>query len=165
MTFRFPREVGIVLAAAGWYQGRRDELYVARATRRLQEQASRFSDRAGGRFHLFPAASAVLAEFGGIAVEQDGPGRQVRRRPFEFDVVQVAATTQTLAGFSEVIGRRVLPIGLEGANDSILAIDEDGRVFALDHAGDWFLGPSIDAALTTLVTGTRPPRLTEAGTW
>ncbi|MGW1148936.1 SUKH-3 domain-containing protein, partial [Streptomyces sp. NPDC002454] len=28
--------------------------------------------------------------------------------------------------------------------------------------GDWYLGPDMDAALTTLVTGARPARLSTA---
>lgn len=33
-------------------------------------------------------------------------------------------------------------------------------MYALDHTGDWFLGPDIDTALTTLLSGTTPARLT-----
>ncbi|MDX2295048.1 MULTISPECIES: SUKH-3 domain-containing protein, partial [Streptomyces] len=42
----------------------------------------------------------------------------------------------------------------------VLAMDAEGRVYSLDHAGDWYLGRDIDAALATLVTGTQPTRLT-----
>ena len=38
----------------------------------------------------------------------------------------------------------------------------DGRVYTLDHTGDWYLGPDIDQALATLIAGTQPPRLTTA---
>ena len=44
----------------------------------------------------------------------------------------------------------------------MLAIDAEGRVYALDHTGDWYLGPDIDHALNTLLTGTQPIRLTSA---
>ncbi|MGH3669286.1 MAG: SUKH-3 domain-containing protein [Pseudonocardiaceae bacterium] len=54
---------------------------------------------------------------------------------------------------------------MEGDHDSTLAIDEAGRVFALDHVGEWYLGESIDAALITLITGSQPPRLDDDGTW
>ncbi|MYR63781.1 SUKH-3 domain containing protein, partial [Streptomyces sp. SID625] len=32
----------------------------------------------------------------------------------------------------------------------------------LDHTGDWYLGPGIDQALTALVSGLTPVRLTTA---
>lgn len=44
----------------------------------------------------------------------------------------------------------------------MLAIDTEGRVYSIDHTGDWFLGQDIDEALATLVTGTQPPRLTSS---
>ncbi|MCW2874273.1 SUKH-3 domain-containing protein, partial [Actinacidiphila oryziradicis] len=34
-----------------------------------------------------------------------------------------------------------------------------GRVYAIDHTGDYYLGPTIDRALTTLLTGSPPVRL------
>jgi len=42
----------------------------------------------------------------------------------------------------------------------LLAIDAEGRVYAVDHTGDWYVGPDIDRALTALVGGGRPVRLT-----
>ena len=60
---------------------------------------------------------------------------------------------------------RLTPIGDEGDGTGLLAIDGDGRVFLLDHAGDWFLGDTIEDALTTLVLGLQPPRVRRDGTW
>lgn len=44
-------------------------------------------------------------------------------------------------------------------------MDEHGPVFALDQAGEWFLGDTIDAALTTLLLGRAPARVRDDGTW
>ncbi|MGC4791740.1 SUKH-3 domain-containing protein [Micromonospora sp. DT178] len=41
--------------------------------------------------------------------------------------------------------------------NSIFAVDERGRVFALDQAGEWFLGEDIDAALTPCCSAGRRP--------
>ncbi|MFE7815917.1 SUKH-3 domain-containing protein, partial [Streptomyces sp. NPDC057433] len=41
-----------------------------------------------------------------------------------------------------------------------VAIDTEGRVHALDHTGDWYLGHDIDQGLTALLSGTEPTRLT-----
>ena len=39
-------------------------------------------------------------------------------------------------------------------------MDASGRVYGIDHCGDWFLGSSMDQALCTLVLGDQPSRLT-----
>jgi hypothetical protein len=83
---------------------------------------------------------------------------------FSVDPVHAAYTADTLADFGAVLGVRLFPIGA-GHPDAILAVDDHGRVFALDQAGEWFLGDDIDAALTTLLLGLAPPRVRDDGTW
>ncbi|MGC5412545.1 SUKH-3 domain-containing protein, partial [Streptomyces sp. DT225] len=51
------------------------------------------------------------------------------------------------------------PLGEEGDGQAVLAIDLTGRVYSIDHTGDWYLGQDIDTALATLVTGLQPERL------
>ena len=82
-------------------------------------------------------------------------GEQVWISRFDIRPHTIAHTADTLADFGAVLGVRLFPIGTE-QQDSILAVDERGRVFALDQAGEWFLGDDIDAALTTLLLGLRP---------
>ncbi len=60
----------------------------------------------------------------------------------------------------QALGTEVCPLGLETDNQALLAIDAEGRVYALDHTGDWYLGPDIDQALATLISGITPVRLT-----
>lgn len=76
----------------------------------------------------------------------------------------VARSADSLARLGAVLGARLFPIGTE-SGDSILAVDELGRIFALDQAGDWFLGADIDTALTNLLLGREPARVRENGTW
>ncbi|MBM7790178.1 SUKH-3 domain-containing protein [Tenggerimyces flavus] len=140
---RFAPEVESVLREAGWSEGRRAESRVA----------------------AFSAVVDALLEFGGLYVIQDGPGRHVRRRPFALDPALDATSTKTLAELKGLLGHRVFPLGMEGDHDAILVIDETGRVFSIDHAGEWFLGATIDDALVTLVTGRLPPRLDDDGRW
>jgi hypothetical protein len=155
-----PPEVADALRAAGWSpERRRTETQVAAAVEVVRNQVG----RNGARIQPFSAATEALAEFGGLHVVQEGPGRDVRRRPFVIDATQVAAVTETLADLGKRLDTRLFPIGLEGEHESVLAIDEAGRVFALDHAGVWYLGGSVAAAITTLVTGTLPPRLDTNG--
>jgi hypothetical protein len=39
-------------------------------------------------------------------------------------------------------------------------VDAEGRVYAVDHTGDWYVGADIDRALAALLGGVRPVRLT-----
>lgn len=160
MPESLPPEVADVLRAAGWSPEQRStEAEVAATVKSVRGEIG----RNGARVESFPAATEALIEFGGLHVVQDGPGRDLRRRAFVIDPTLVAATTETLADLGKRLHTRLFPIGMEGDHDSVLAIDEAGRVFALDHAGVWCLGDGVAAALTTLVTGTQPPRLDEDG--
>jgi len=161
MPERFPTEVADVLRESGWSEGRRTGEQTAAAVRQVCDQIGRH----GAKTEAFDAAVEALTEFGGLYVIQDGPGRDLRRRPFALDPTQVAATAETLADLGRLLNTRLFPLGMEGDHDTVLAIDESGRVFALDHAGVWHLGDTIDTALVTLVTGTQPPRVNDHGDW
>lgn len=69
---------------------------------------------------------------------------------------------RTLGDLGRALDTEVCPLGAESGSEALLAIDTEGRVYALDHSGDWYLGPDIDHALETLVNGTQPTRLTAA---
>jgi hypothetical protein len=158
---RFATEVDMILRASGWTDGRQVTEASAEAIQIVCAQPG-----ADGSRHVpFPAAEAALAEFGGLFVRQDEPGSELRRRPFALDPTMAAATAATLADLSRVLGVRLFPLGVEGDGDAVLTIDEQGRVFAFDHAGEWFLGQTLDEALTTLITGTSPPRVKDDGSW
>lgn len=162
MSTQLPEDVEAVLREHGWEPGRR----VVEQTTKAIDLVCDHVGRNGSRHQPFPAAAALLEEFGGLYVTSpDGPGRDLRRRPFAIDPTMAAATTETLADFGRVLGTRLFPIGVEGDGEAYLAVDEGGRVFALDHAGEWFLGASIREALVTLVHGVEPPRVRDDGTW
>lgn len=158
---RFPDDVAAVLRAAGWAEGRRVPELSAEAIRVVCAQPS--TD--GSRHEPFPAAVHALAEFAGLYVVQDGAGVALRRRPFALDPTLAAASAATLADFGRVLGVPLFPLGVEGDGDALLAIDAQARVFALDYAGEWYLGESLDAALVTLVAGAQPPRVSDEGSW
>lgn len=156
-----PDDVAEVLAAAGWVAGRRDDERASDWGFRLALRPS----RTGRQHALSPAAAEALALFGGLSVDVSGPGSEVVRTPFVLDPDQVAATAATLGAFADVLGAPLFPLGHEDGGVALLAIDGTGRVFALDHTAEWFLGGSISEALTTLVRGRRPPRVRVDGTW
>jgi hypothetical protein len=161
MPDRFPEQVATVLTEAGWNPDEHDDDLIDEVIDYVEDHVG----RDGATSESFPAAVTALQEFGGLCVIQDGEGLAFRRRPFLIDSTQVAATTETLADFGEVIGTRLFPLGMEGDHDSIIAIAENGHVFALDHAGEWHLGDSMDDAIVTLVTGAAPPRVDSHGSW
>ncbi|WDZ86972.1 SUKH-3 domain-containing protein [Micromonospora cathayae] len=156
---RFPPEVAHSLVAAGWRPEPGDELLAEAA---IDETCGAV---AGGDEHLrFPAALQALTAFPGLSSGRRGPGERTWVSRFQVDPLLAAHTAASLADFGAVLGVRLFPIGTE-RQDSILAVDEHGRIFALDQAGEWFLGPDIDTALTTLLLGRAPARVRDDGTW
>ncbi|MEV6695183.1 SUKH-3 domain-containing protein [Micromonospora sp. NPDC051196] len=161
MTERFPPLVAEILAAAGWSPGLRDD-------GRAREWALRLAADAtpDGRQHAMTAAAVqAYAEFGGLRLRPQGAGEQIAPSEVHLDPFRVRHTVATLAELATVIGVPLSPLGEEGGGTGILAVDEQGRVFVLDHTGDWFLGASVDAALSTLLLGRQPARVREDGSW
>ncbi|MEV6110295.1 SUKH-3 domain-containing protein [Streptomyces sp. NPDC051940] len=157
---RFTRPTETALRAAGWQPGRWD---AARAEAWADELRAHMSS--GGHVHLvFPAAIEAWAEFGGLRIAGQGPGRHIAPTPFTVDPLYGLHLARTLSDLGQALDTRLCPLGEEqghaqGAGSALLAIDEEGRVYSLDHTGDWYLGADLDQALETLVTGTMPARL------
>ncbi len=164
---RFPHEVARTLAGGGWMSlGSRRPANFANAAEALGEAAiTRAVEASGGRLHPFPAARRVLAEFSGVRCGRRGAGLRRAVRLLTFDPLPGAYAVAALEEFAQVLGMRLFPIGLEGG-DAIVAVDEVGRIFVLDQAGEWFVGESIDEALVSLLAGDGPAaRVRDDGTW
>ncbi|WP_093800502.1 SUKH-3 domain-containing protein [Streptomyces sp. Wb2n-11] len=162
-TTRFPVAVDAALRAAGWQPGRWD----MRQAEHWADTLRAHTSPAGHRHSVFPAAVEAWAEFGGLHVTAPGSGRQIAPTPVRFDPLSGLHHARTLADLGRALGTEVCPLGTELSNDgdtgqAVLAIDAQGRVYSLDHTGDWYLGPDLDQALGTLVTGTQPSRLAPA---
>ncbi|GAB3353240.1 SUKH-3 domain-containing protein [Micromonospora halotolerans] len=156
---RFPAEVANALVVAGWQPHFGDEVSAAASIRKVTEvSGSRHAH------HPFPAALEAITAFPGLVGARQGPGEEVWISRFDIRPRKMAHTADTLADFGAVLGVRLFPLGSE-RQESIIAVDEHGRIFALDQAGEWFLGPDIDAALTTLLLGRAPARVRDDGTW
>lgn len=161
MSDGLPAEVEAVLRENGWVPGQDRSEQVRAAVRLVSEQVG----ARGARHEAFPAALSALEEFGGVYVVQDGPGVDLRRRPFALDPTMATSSAETFADVAEALGTRLFPLGVEGDAESFLAVDEQGRVFAVDEQGEWFLGETPAEAITTLVSGTQPARVGDDGTW
>ncbi|MEU5209457.1 SUKH-3 domain-containing protein [Streptomyces sp. NPDC020742] len=164
---RFPAAVDVALQNAGWQPGRWDIHQAEHWADALRAHTS----PAGHRHTVFPTAVEAWAEFGGLHIAGAGPGRHIAPTPFVIDPLHGLHLARTLGDLGRALDTDVAPLGREELTDlngtvytqATLAIDAEGRVYSLDHTGDWYLGPDIDAALGTLVLGTRPSRLGVAG--
>jgi hypothetical protein len=152
---RFPVPVDAALRAAGWQPGRWDI-----------QQAEIWADTLRGHIspagHLhavFPAAVEAWAEFGGLRIAPTGTGRQIAPAVLHLDPLHGLHLARTLSDLGRALGTEVSPLGAETDTHAVLAMDAAGRVYALDHTGDWYLGGTIEQALTALVSGMEPVRL------
>jgi hypothetical protein len=153
---RFAVPLDAALRAAGWQPGRWDIKQAEFWADALREHES----PAGHRHAVFPAAVEAWAEFGGLHIKPTGPGRQIAPAAVHLDPLHGLHMARTLGDLGRALDTEVTPLGTETDTQALLAMDMEGRVYALDHTGDWYLGLTIDQALTTLVTGIDPPRLT-----
>ncbi|WP_263107985.1 SUKH-3 domain-containing protein [Kitasatospora sp. DSM 101779] len=152
---RFPADVAAALKQAGWHPGRWE-------IRQAEAWADVLAVHGGPLdtpHAVFPAAVEAWAEFGGLAFDLDGAGRALARTPFLLDPRCGLHQPRTLADLGRALGTRLAPLGEERYGQALLAIDELGRVFSLDHTGEWYLGATVDQALATLVMGLTPERL------
>jgi hypothetical protein len=116
------------------------------------------------RHRTFPAVTEAYGQTGSVVVGRRAPGIDQRSRLFEISPDRAAHTADLLHEFGEVIGARLFPLGRVNS-ESVLAIDEHGRVFDLDQAGEWFVADSYLEALETLTLGKRTHRVRDDGTW
>ncbi|GGY62926.1 SUKH-3 domain-containing protein [Streptomyces anulatus] len=155
---RFPVAVDAALREAGWQPGRWDIRQAEEWADALRSHAS----PAGHQHAVFPAAVEAWAEFGGLRITASAPGRHIAPASVRIDPLSGLHLARTLGDLGRALETEVSPLGAEGEEQAVLAIDTEGRVYSIDHTGDWFLGQDIDEALATLVTGTQPSRLTSA---
>jgi hypothetical protein len=116
------------------------------------------------RHEPFPAVYEAFGLTGKLLVKRRAPGVEQRVQLFEIWSIPVRHTADVLHEFGQVIGARLFPLGRVNF-ESVLAIDEHGRVFHLDQAGEWFVADSYVEALETLIQGRRTHRVRDDGTW
>ncbi|MEU5158789.1 SUKH-3 domain-containing protein [Streptomyces sp. NPDC020875] len=155
-TTRFPVGVDAALREAGWRPGRWDIKLAEHWADILRAHTS----PGGHRHAVFPAAVESWAEFGGLRVTALETGRQIAPPELRIDPLYGLHLARTLADLGRALDTELAPLGVEGDDQAVLAIDTTGRVFSVDHTGDWYVGATLDAALTHLLLGRTPHRLT-----
>ncbi|MEU2722025.1 SUKH-3 domain-containing protein [Streptomyces smyrnaeus] len=155
MTTRFPVAVDDPLRTAGWEPGRWDIRQAEQWADTLRGHIS----PGGHRHAVFPAAVEVWAEFGTLHITPTGPGRHLAPSPVYIDPLPGLHSARTFSDLGRALGTQVCPIGIEGEDEALLAIDAERRVYSIDATGDWYLGADFDAALSALLMGLVPARL------
>ncbi|MGI5352862.1 SUKH-3 domain-containing protein [Streptomyces sp. CA-250714] len=155
MTTRFPVAVDDPLRNAGWEPGRWDIRQAEQWADTLRGHVS----TGGHRHAVFPAAVEVWAEFGALHIVPTGPGRHIAPSPVYIDPLPGLYAARTFSDLGRALGTQVCPIGIEGEDEALLAIDAERRVYSIDPTGDWYLGTDFDSALSALLMGLVPARL------
>ncbi|MFE3680098.1 SUKH-3 domain-containing protein [Streptomyces griseus] len=144
------------LTAAGWHDGRdvRDDAMSA-----VLKTIAFVEPVAGGAtWVLFPAAEQALRAFHGLRVSPVGPGRSVAATGCVVDPTEARSALRPFMLLGESLGSRMFPFGRTDA-DALLAVDEQGRLFSIDHGGRWLLGRTVREGLTALSEGDAPHRI------
>lgn len=160
---RFSDTVAAELLDGGWWPGAPYDVTVSMAQGMLEDD---ILPVAGLEFRhqAFPAFAQALGHTALAGISRRAPGVSQRSRAFEIQPEKAAHTADLLHEFGRVIGARLLPLGRVGG-ESVLAIDEHGRIFDLDQAGEWFVADTYLDALETLTLGRRTYRVRDDGTW
>lgn len=159
---RFSDVTASELLRAGWRPGAEPDVQAEMA----ETMAEDIVEVSGQEFRheAFPAVYQAYAHTGMLVITRRAPGTDQRTQAFEICSDRGRHYADVLHEFGRVIGARLFPLGRLNY-ESLLAIDEHGRVFHLDQAGEWFVAGSYVEALETLIQGRRTHRVSDDGTW
>ncbi|MEV8319062.1 SUKH-3 domain-containing protein [Streptomyces sp. NPDC059900] len=141
---RWSAETDRVLRLAGWYPGR--SVSTVEWEHTLHE--------ADEDFEIHDAARNFLREFGGLEIDQKGPGRTAPRSPLRFDPLVAKWDCEIFDELGEQAGVHLYPVGDTGRGVAYLGMAPDGAV----HVGMdsvQFLAENGDRALEKLIEGIR----------
>ncbi|MEU3601354.1 SUKH-3 domain-containing protein [Streptomyces sp. NPDC006798] len=151
------------LTAAGWFEGR--DVGVEAQLAALKAVTLAEPVVGGAVWEMFPAADRALREFHGLRLAPAGPGLDVAATGCVVDPVAARHALRPFARLGRATGARLFPFGRTDA-DAPLAVDEEGRLFAVDHGGRWQLGETVREGLTALAEGRAPHRVAaRSWTW
>lgn len=146
MSEAFNDAVRKVLSAAGWYPGRREPALLKQWQRELVGE---------GGFTIFPAAERALLEFGGLRIDERGPGIDRAREPFVLDPSLAVGAESVFLDYAGLLQKRLFPLG-EAGGQAFIAIAESGEVFLI-FEGILLIAATIEDALANLIEGRRMP--------
>jgi hypothetical protein len=103
-------------------------------------------------FEMFPAAENILLEFGGLEVDESGPGETCARAPFVVNPTLAAYEGEFFSYSSTLVNTRLYPLGEVENGHLYWAIGENDHVYLLMY-DITLLGKNIDEALENLIIG------------
>lgn len=130
------------LARAGWFPSR--SVDVDRWARLLRDEG----------IELHAAADAFLREFGGLVVDESGPGISRAREPFTLDPATCVGEGDRFLEWSEDLGRRIVPVGELDRGRFFLGLDETSELYLVETFVATF--GQMPVALERLVRGVMP---------
>jgi hypothetical protein len=136
---RFSPETDRVLRGAGWFPGRTVDI-------------ERWSlPLAAEGLEIHGSAERFLAEFGGLAVDVDGPGVTAARQPFSLYPSSCSGEADRILDWGSFLSKHFYPLGEYGPREFFIVIDDESLVYLM---ADWvgLLG-AHDEALEKLVKG------------
>ncbi len=101
---------------------------------------------------MFHSAERVLLEFGGLIVNQQGPGETCAREPFEIDPTLAGYEGDRFNELSTEVNTKLYPLGEVANGTSFWAIGDNEHVYILMNE-ILLLGKNIDEALERLIIG------------
>ncbi|WP_405639764.1 SUKH-3 domain-containing protein [Streptomyces uncialis] len=144
------------LRDAGWYEGRdvgaEAELAALRTVALVEPVVG------GAVWTMFPAAARALREFHGLLLSPAGPGDDVAASGCAVDPTTARHALRPFADLGRSTGYRLFPFGRTDTG-ALLAVDEQGCLFSVDHGGRWQLGETVRQGLLALIEGRAPQRV------
>ncbi|MEU7074254.1 SUKH-3 domain-containing protein [Streptomyces narbonensis] len=127
----------------GWLPGRD---VTEQATAMIKEVAGQYRE-AGFPVEAFEAATAFLAEHGGLRLAIDEPREEYL---YFTPYLGYRSAPADVAELSRDLGVRLFPVGLDSSDSSPVLIDEGGRFFYLHHTGAYYMGADKYEAMISL---------------
>ncbi|MFI2490263.1 SUKH-3 domain-containing protein [Promicromonospora kroppenstedtii] len=138
----FDEFTAATLTKSGWFPGRAVD--VDRWAGLLQDEG----------IELHAAAVAFLREFGGLVVDESGPGISRAREPFILDPAACDGEGDRFLEWSEELGRRIVPVGELDQGRFLLGLDETSELYLVETFVATF--GRMPAGLERLVRGVMP---------
>lgn len=138
----FDEVTAAALTRSGWFPGRAVD--VDRWAGLLRDEG----------IELHAAAVAFLREFGGLVVDESGPGISRAREPFILDPAACGGEGDRFLEWSEELGRRIVPVGELDQGRFFLGLDETSELYLVETFVATF--GRMPAGLERLVRGVMP---------
>jgi hypothetical protein len=141
MAEQFSKPVLDILQKGGWYEGREVSLPLSSPP----------------EFALFPKASQVLHEFGGLHFGECGPGVDCATSDVQIEPRLAAHLLPELRQFAQSRGMNCFPLGEVHRGHGFLIIDENGKTYLLSDELMPYANSFSDSLEMLLLGKQQPP--------